>query len=190
MIAFGQDGKLYISLGDGDVMAVRPVMRRTAHRYWKILRLDVDGAAPYVVPPDNPYVGRPGWRGEIWQLGFRNPWRWSFDRANGDLYIGDVRRGLWEEVDHVPAPVVGGTTSAGRSRRGRTVSSRVPIVSPSAWWNRCSSIRTDSPAGDGAGMCIGPGLPLSSQGTYFYGDFLLRGSAASAGWRVSPGVAA
>ena len=109
MIAFGSDGKLYISLGDGDVGG-DPLSKAqdSTSLLGKILRVDIDGAAPYEIPPDNPYVGRPGWREEIWQLGLRNPWRWSFDRANGDLYIGDVGENLWEEVDHVPAPVVGG----------------------------------------------------------------------------------
>lgn len=108
-IAFGPDGKLYLGLGDGSpVNAVLPTAQDSGSLPGKILRIDVDAGAPYVVPTDNPYVGRPGWRGEIWQLGLRNPWRWSFDRGTGDLWIGDVGEDLWEEVDYLPGPVVGG----------------------------------------------------------------------------------
>jgi glucose/arabinose dehydrogenase len=108
-VAFGPDGKLYLGLGDGrPTGSVAPTAQDSGSLLGKILRLDVDGAAPYAIPPDNPYVGRPGWRGEIWQLGFRNPWRWSFDRATGDLWIGDVGEDVWEELDYLPGPVVGG----------------------------------------------------------------------------------
>ncbi len=55
------------------------------------------------MPPDNPFVGRADARPEIWAYGLRNPWRFSFDRANGDLWIGDVGQNEWEEIDHVPA---------------------------------------------------------------------------------------
>jgi glucose/arabinose dehydrogenase len=66
----------------------------------KLLRIDVEsGAAPYAVPPDNPFVGVAGFRPEIWALGLRNPWRFSFDRGTGDLYIGDVGQNNFEEID-------------------------------------------------------------------------------------------
>ena len=70
----------------------------------KLLRIDVTTRThglPYGIPKDNPFVGQPGWRPEIWALGLRNPWRFSFDRANGDLWIGDVGQNEWEEVDHL-----------------------------------------------------------------------------------------
>jgi glucose/arabinose dehydrogenase len=108
-VAFGPDDKLYLGLGDGrSTGSVAPTAQDSGSLLGKILRLDVDGAAPYTIPPDNPYVGRPGWREEIWQLGLRNPWRWSFDRATGDLWIGDVGEDVWEELDYLPGPVVGG----------------------------------------------------------------------------------
>jgi glucose/arabinose dehydrogenase len=70
----------------------------------KLLRIDVEsGTAPYGVPPDNPFVGVAGFREEIWALGLRNPWRFSFDRGTGDLYIGDVGEGTFEEIDVQPA---------------------------------------------------------------------------------------
>lgn len=109
LVTFGQDGKLYLGLGDGSPTdSVEYTAQDSTSLLGKLLRLDVDGAAPYTVPPDNPYVQRAGWRGEIWQLGLRNPWRWSFDRGTGDLWIADVGEDLWEEIDRVPAPVTGG----------------------------------------------------------------------------------
>jgi glucose/arabinose dehydrogenase len=108
-VTFGPDGKLYLGLGDGSPESgVWDRAQDSTSLLGKILRLDVDGAAPYTVPPDNPYTGRAGWRGEIWQLGLRNPWRWSFDRQTGDLWLGDVGQATWEEVDQLPSPVAGG----------------------------------------------------------------------------------
>jgi glucose/arabinose dehydrogenase len=108
-VTFGPDGKLYLGFGDGSPPeTVVFTAQDSASWLGKILRIDVDGAAPYTVPADNPYVARPGWRGEIWQLGLRNPWRWSFDRSTGDLWIADVGEDFWEELDQLPAPVAGG----------------------------------------------------------------------------------
>src|SRR4051812_13051467 len=100
-LAFGPDGLLYIGRGDGgsegdpgDRAQDRNVL------LGKVLRIDVDGAKPYAIPPGNPFVGRGG-RDEIYALGFRNPWRFSFDRGTGLLYAGDVGQGRVEEVDIV-----------------------------------------------------------------------------------------
>jgi glucose/arabinose dehydrogenase len=103
-LAFGPGGKLYVSLGDGG-SADDPLGRgqRTDTLLGKILRLDVNVPAgatrPYLIPPDNPFAGTSGVRPEIWLTGLRNPWRMSFDRRTGDLWIGDVGQGSWEEVD-------------------------------------------------------------------------------------------
>ena len=102
-LAFGPDGYLYWGLGDGanpDDVHGHAQDRRTL--LGAILRLDVDGAEPYGVPPDNPFVGNgQGWREEIWAWGLRNPWRFSFDRATGLLWAGDVGQDHWEEIDLV-----------------------------------------------------------------------------------------
>lgn len=101
-IAFGPDRMLYVSLGDGG-SGGDPLGngQRLDVLLGKVLRLDVgDGiGAGYVVPADNPFVGQRGTRPEIWLIGLRNPWRMAFDRRTGDLWIGDVGQGDWEEVD-------------------------------------------------------------------------------------------
>ncbi len=73
----------------------------------KILRIDVDAAAPYAIPPTNPFAGVAGAAGEIWQMGLRNPWRFALDPQNGDLYIGDVGAASLEEIDYAPGGVGG-----------------------------------------------------------------------------------
>ncbi len=75
-----------------------------------MIRIDVDTPQPplaYGIPSDNPFVASPTARGEIWDFGLRNPWRWSFDKATGDLYIGDVGQNNYEEVDFEPAHMGG-----------------------------------------------------------------------------------
>jgi len=105
-IAFGPDGFLYVSIGDG----LSPEMAQDASSVLgKILRIDVEsGPETYAVPSSNPFVGVPGYRAEIWSLGLRNPWRFSFDRQTGDLYIGDVGEMAMEEIDFQPASAAGG----------------------------------------------------------------------------------
>ena len=100
-LLFGPDGMLYIGLGDG-AGSDGGRGQSPADLLADILRIDVT-TAPYSVPPDNPFVGTAGARPEIWSYGFRNPWRFSFDRANGDLYIGDVGESDWEEIERASA---------------------------------------------------------------------------------------
>jgi glucose/arabinose dehydrogenase len=101
-IVFGPDGYLYIGLGDGGSggdPGNRAQNRNTL--LGKLLRIDVNkrtGTLPYAIPSTNPYVGRTG-LDQIWAFGLRNPWRFSFDRSTGDLWIGDVGQGSWEEVN-------------------------------------------------------------------------------------------
>ncbi|HMC55254.1 MAG TPA: PQQ-dependent sugar dehydrogenase, partial [Gemmatimonadaceae bacterium] len=101
-IVFGPDGMLYIGMGDGGSGGdPQGNGQNLATLLGKLLRIDVDGGSPYAVPSTNPFVGQANARGEIWALGLRNPWRWSFDREAGQLYIGDVGQNAWEEVDVV-----------------------------------------------------------------------------------------
>ncbi|MCA1647993.1 MAG: PQQ-dependent sugar dehydrogenase [Chloroflexi bacterium] len=107
-LVFGPDGYLYVGFGDGG-SGGDPYGNAQNGATWlgKLLRIDVR-TSPYVIPQDNPFVNTPGTLPEIWALGLRNPWRYTFDRATGDLYIGDVGQNNWEEVDFVPAGSAGG----------------------------------------------------------------------------------
>jgi glucose/arabinose dehydrogenase len=110
-VVFGPDNMLYIGTGDGgsggdpDRRALNP-----GELLGKMLRIDphASAGAAYTVPPDNPFVGVEGARPEIWAIGFRNPWRYSFDRSTGDLWISDVGQNQWEEVDAAWAADGGG----------------------------------------------------------------------------------
>ncbi|HEY7161620.1 MAG TPA: PQQ-dependent sugar dehydrogenase [Acidobacteriota bacterium] len=107
MLAFGSDGMLYISTGDGGSAGDPDDNAQNINiLLGKILRLNVDIAPPFI-PNDNPFVGVPG-ADEIWAYGLRNPWRFSFDRSTGDLYIGDVGQGCYEEANVQPANSNGG----------------------------------------------------------------------------------
>lgn len=99
-LEFGPDGMLYIGLGDGG-SAGDPGGRgqSLADLLGDILRVDVSSGTSYTVPPDNPFAGRPDARPEVWSFGLRNPWRFTFDPATGDLYIADVGQDAWEEID-------------------------------------------------------------------------------------------
>jgi glucose/arabinose dehydrogenase len=106
-LQFGPDGYLYWSTGDDGHS--ENAQDLTSDR-GKILRIDPreSGGAPYTVPPGNPFVGVAGARPEIWAMGLRNPWRFSFDRGSGALVVGDVGQRAWEEVDYASAAAGGG----------------------------------------------------------------------------------
>ncbi len=102
-LAFGPDGLLYIALGDGGSGGDPHGNGQSLNTLLgKILRIDVNGGEPYTVPPDNPFGN------EIFHYGLRNPWRFSFDPLTGDLWIGDVGQGAYEEIDFLPAGAPGG----------------------------------------------------------------------------------
>ena len=109
-LRFGPDGYLYIGMGDGG-SAGDPMRngQNLGSLLGKILRIDVDTEPGRMrIPADNPFVNRTGARPEIWAIGMRNPWRFTFDRANGDLWIADVGQDAYEEVDYQPAGSPGG----------------------------------------------------------------------------------
>ncbi|HEY4324242.1 MAG TPA: PQQ-dependent sugar dehydrogenase [Mucilaginibacter sp.] len=102
-LQFGPDGYLYFSLGDGGGAGDRHGAFGNGQKMdtWlgKILRIDVRGDKGYSVPKDNPFVNRSDAKPEIWAYGLRNPWKFSFDKATGQLFAGDVGQDAWEEVD-------------------------------------------------------------------------------------------
>ena len=110
-LAFGPDGYLYVGLGDGgsggDPQGNGQSLSTLLGKMLRIEPRSVEGRG-YAVPPTNPFVGRSGARPEIWAFGLRNPWRYSFDRRTGDLWIADVGQGEWEEIDLQPAESAGG----------------------------------------------------------------------------------
>jgi glucose/arabinose dehydrogenase len=111
-LAFGPDGYLYVGLGDGGSGGdPEDRAQNLGELLGKMLRIDPrPPGKPYTVPPDNPFVDRQGARSEIWAYGLRNPWRYSFDRETGDLWIGDVGQDSREEID-----IQRGTSSGGEN---------------------------------------------------------------------------
>jgi glucose/arabinose dehydrogenase len=163
-VAFGQDGYLYLGLGDGG-LAGDPQKngQNTETLLGKILRIDVDSADPYVVPSDNPFGN------EVWAYGLRNPWRISFDRANGDLWIGDVGQGEWEEIDYFPAGSVSGANYGWSIMEGNHSYDGDPqpgLLLPVAEYSHSS--------GDGCSVTGGyvyRGSMPEWNGIYIYGDY-------------------
>jgi glucose/arabinose dehydrogenase len=182
-LQFGPDGYLYIGLGDGG-SAGDPGNRAqdTTELLGKILRIDVDagfglppdcGGAHYTIPLGNPFVNGPGGDcDEIWQLGLRNPWRFSFDRLTGDLFIADVGQDVWEEINRQPAGSGGGENWGWRCYEG----------------NHPYNPQGCGPLGDYDGPILeyshnlgcaviggyvyrGAALPPVAQGAFFYGDY-------------------
>ena len=167
---FGPDGFLYIATGDGGG-AGDPNDRAQdlGSLLGKLLRIEVDGATPYAVPPDNPFVGAAGARPEIWAYGLRNPWRFSFDRLTGDVFIGDVGQGAVEEVDLQPAASTGGENYGWSCMEGDRA----------AGFNPCDGSPLTPPIlvyGHGLGCSVTGGYRYRGRiaalrGFYVFGDF-------------------
>lgn len=122
---FGADGNLYFAVGDGGGSGDPHSNAQNGNIYLgKMMRINVDNFTTppyYTVPADNPYVSDPAVADEIWALGLRNPFRWSFDRLTHDMWIGDVGQDKWEEVDFRPAGSTGGINYGWRCREGNHV---------------------------------------------------------------------
>ncbi len=180
-LGFGPDGYLYIAFGDGG-SANDPECRAQNMSTFlgKILRIDVDAGAPYTVPADNPFVGVAGVLPEIWHLGLRNPWRVSFDRLTGDMYIGDVGQDAREEISFAPAGV-GGINFGWKIREGTRCNS---TSSCAAGTPGCASTDYTPPIyqllhasgsfpGSITGGYVYRGCAIPSlDGTYFFADYI------------------
>ena len=171
-LAFGPDGYLYVGLGDGGSAGDPQRNGQNGHALLgKMLRLDVDAVnagTPYSIPPNNPFIGRPDFAPEIWVYGLRNPWRYSFDRATGDLYIADVGQNTWEEIDFQPAGSRGGENYGWNVYEGLHPfqnSQAVDAVPPIAEYSHA-----DGCSVTGGYVYRGNTLP-DLQGTYLFGDF-------------------
>ncbi|HRF47533.1 MAG TPA: PQQ-dependent sugar dehydrogenase [Anaerolineales bacterium] len=170
MLAFGPDGYLYAGLGDGGAAGdPQDNGQDLTSLLGKILRLDVAGD-DLAVPVDNPFdaaVGRP----EIWVYGLRNPWRFSFDRVTGDLYIGDVGQNIIEEVDYLPAGAAAGANLGWRVFEGSQPydASGLDAVDP------VPPILEYRHGADGCSITGGyvyrGGALADLNGIYFYGDY-------------------
>ncbi len=171
-MVFGPDGYLYIGVGDGGG-AGDPLAngQNTNSLLGKLLRIDVEsGAVPYAVPPANPFASQSGYRPEIWAYGLRNPWRFSFDRANGDLYIGDVGQDTYEEIDYQPAADRGGENYGWNIMEGfhcfRPACSAAGLTLPVAEYTHTNGACSIT----GGFVYRGSRVP-ALQGAYIYGDY-------------------
>jgi glucose/arabinose dehydrogenase len=197
-IAFGPDGYLYISSGDGSNRQVRETAQDRESLLGKILRIDVDSEDTsddllYSIPPDNPFAEDERLRGEIWLYGLRNPWRFSFDHATGDLYVADAGQHTYEEVNYLPAGSPGGNNMGWPTMEGMNCFVRYRQV-----YQECDRsgftlpvVEYTHPAGESAAVIGGYVYRGSEirwlQGAYLFGDFgsgEISITRKSAGWKV------
>ncbi len=184
-LAFGPDGNLYIGLGDGGAAGDPQGHGQSVDSLLgKVLRIDVDSGEPYAIPSDNPFAGGGG-RTEIWAYGLRNPWRLSFDRLTGDLYIGDVGQNSIEEIDFLPAGTPGGVNFGWSYREGSAdysgvVPADAELIPPVAEYGHGQGCSVT-----GGQVYRGQQLP-AWQGVYVFGDYcsglvwgLLRGAGGT-----------
>jgi len=175
MLAFGPDGYLYLGVGDGGSGGDPQNNGQNKNTLLgKILRLDVSGPS-YTIPPTNPFVAQSNVKKEIWAYGMRNPWRFSFDSANGDLYIGDVGQDREEEIDYQPASSLGGENYGWRVLEGNLCYPSGSCNPPSNYAAPVSTYDHGSSDSNGCSVTGGyiyrgsqfPGLV----GIYLYGDY-------------------
>lgn len=173
-IAFGLDGMLYIGMGDGggggDPLGSG---QDRSSLLGKLLRIDVEsGAQPYAIPANNPFAGASNARPEIWASGLRNPWRFSFDRESGDLYIADVGQGRYEEINVQAANSPGGENYGWNFLEGAHC-----YQQPSCDTSGLTSpvLEYDHAAGDQSitgGHVYRGGIFPRMRGIYLFGDFV------------------
>lgn len=171
-LKFGPDGYLYIGMGDGGIGGDPGNRAQNINELLgKILRIDVNSGVPYGIPPNNPYAGVAG-ADEIWAIGLRNPWKFSFDRQTGDLWIADVGQNLYEEVNRA-ASTESGLNYGWRCYEGNTAydtSAGCPVQSVT----KAPLIITTHAAGfcsvTGGYVYRGSLFP-NFQGKYFFSDY-------------------
>ncbi|MCP3919785.1 MAG: PQQ-dependent sugar dehydrogenase [bacterium] len=174
---FGPDGLLYVAIGNGNNMGTPScISQDPSSMLGKILRIDVDSGAPYAIPPDNPFLGVPGYLPEIWAIGLRNPWRMSFDRLTGDLYIGDVGQSQREEINFEPAGFAGGRNYGWAAQEGSLpIAGGCPPGTPPHGDPAYTRPIYEYDHGMGCSVTGGyvyRGADIPSlYGTYFFGDF-------------------
>lgn len=169
-LVFGPDGYLYIGLGDGGSQNDPQGNGQNPHTLLgSILRIDVDSEGGYSIPDDNPFADGTQGAPEVWAYGLRNPWRFTFDRATGDLYIADVGQNRYEEVNFEPADSPGGVNYGWNIYEGRHpfTGSAAPanMVLPVAEYDHSQGISVT-----GGYVYRGEELP-DLQGVYFYADY-------------------
>lgn len=174
MLTFGPDGYLYLGLGDGGAAGdIKKNGQNKNTLLGTILRLDVSktgaGGKPYAIPADNPFVGEAQARPEVFAFGLRNPWRFSFDREGGALYVGDVGQGAWEEVHKV----LRGDNCGWRRFEGFSVYDD-ETEAPGAARPLVAYDRSEGASITGGYVYRGPGHPKLT-GSYLYADYA-RGS--------------
>ncbi|MFZ5857239.1 MAG: PQQ-dependent sugar dehydrogenase [Chloroflexota bacterium] len=162
-LAFGPDGHLYIALGDGGSGGDPQGNGQNRNTLLgKILRVDVNSGNPYTVPADNPFAS------EVFHYGLRNPFRFSFDALTGDLWIGDVGQGAWEEIDFLPAGTPGGINFGWNRFEGMHDYSAGDI--PADYRPPLFEYSHDQGCSVTGGYVYRGTMP-EWQGVYFYGDF-------------------
>ncbi len=171
-LVFGRDGMLYVGMGDGG-SGGDPNNRAQNPQslLGKMLRLDVD-AGPDYIPADNPFVDDPTTLDEIWALGVRNPWRFSFDRLTGDLYIGDVGQNAHEEIDFQPADSTGGENYGWRCYEGDFEYNPSGCEGPEAYVFPIKDVPHTGGVCSITGGFVYRGCAMPElSGTYFYSDY-------------------
>jgi glucose/arabinose dehydrogenase len=169
-VIFGPDGYLYIGLGDGGSAGDPDHNGQNPHTLLgTILRIDVNADTGYAIPVDNPFADGQDGAPEVWAWGLRNPWRFTFDRATGDLYIGDVGQNQWEEIDFQPADSPGGVNYGWNIYEGNhaytPADPPADMVLPVAEYSHQSGISVT-----GGYVYRGQVLP-DLQGVYLYADY-------------------
>lgn len=187
LVAFGPDGNLYIGLGDGG-SGDDPFKTGQNLDSWlgKILRINVGATGAYTVPTDNPFVGRTDAKSEVWDWGLRNPWRYSFDRLTGDLFIGDVGQSAREEIDLHPAGASGGQNFGWDCREGDIAHSTTANCSGTFVEPILAYGRSEGQSVTGGYVYRGGAYP-AFYGRYFFADFSSRKiwstAPAGGGWQ-------